>query len=54
MHTKRSVRQEVIQWALAIAMAVGGLVVWRLTSARSAHAQEVQPDATPLVEGCGG
>ena len=52
VNTKRSVRQEVIQWVLALAMVVGGVIIWRLTSAQQAHAQEAHPDATPKVEGC--
>lgn len=53
MSNEHSLRREVIQWALAVAMAFGGVAILRLTSAHQAHAQEMMADPVPQIEGCG-
>jgi hypothetical protein len=52
MDDKRKSRQEAIQWVLAVIMVLGGLVVWRLTSAQIVHAQEARPDSGTSTESC--
>jgi hypothetical protein len=41
MRHQSSFKRELIQWLLAAALAVGGLLIWRMTTPQAAHADRV-------------